>query len=55
MVDAAVAVSGDRRRRTSASGSMVATQKTAIPTYVRRQPALWMKCCTTGGQTVPAR
>ena len=39
----------------SASGTMVATQNTAMPRYVRRQPALWMKCCTTGGQTVPAR
>jgi hypothetical protein len=44
-----------RRRRASASGNMVATQKTAMPRYVRRQPSLWMKCCTTGGQTVPAR
>ncbi len=50
-----VLVSGDRRRRASTSGNMVATQKTAMPRYVRRQPWLWMKCCTTGGHTVPAR
>ncbi len=46
---------GDRRRSARVSGSMVATQKMAMPRYVRRQPTLWMKCCTTGGQTVPAR
>ena len=46
---------GERRRSARASGSMVITQKTAIPRKVRRQPTLWMKCCTTGGHTVPAR
>src|SRR5688572_12506629 len=46
-------VSGDRRRRASANGTMDATQKTPMPTYVGRQPALPKKCCTTGGQTVP--
>ncbi len=48
-------VSGGRRRSARASGTMVATQNTAMPRYVRRQPTVWMKCCTTGGQTVPAR
>src|SRR5262245_65919705 len=48
-------VNDGRRRRDSVSGNMVATQKTAMPRYVARQPALWMKDCTTGGQTVPER
>src|SRR5262249_9989689 len=48
-------VSGDRRRRDSVSGNMVATQKIAMPRYVARQPAVWMNDCTSGGQTVPAR
>src|SRR5687767_11334635 len=49
-----LSVSGERRRRTSTRGNIAATQKTAMPRYVPRHPALWMKCCTTGGQKVPA-
>ena len=51
----ALSTSGDRRRRaSSASGTIVATQKTPMPRYVRRQPCVSMKCCTMGGHAVPA-
>ena len=46
---------GGRRRSTSASGRMTATQKRPMPTCVWRQPAVSTKCCTIGGHTAPAR
>ena len=46
---------GARRRRTSASGSMVTAQKTPMPRWVARHPAVSVKCCTIGGHRVPAR
>ena len=39
----------------SASGTIVATQNRPMPTCVARQPDVAMKCCTIGGQIVPAR
>ena len=30
-------------------------QNTPMPIWVARQPVVAMKCCTTGGQIVPAR
>ena len=46
---------GGRRRMTTASGSMTAAQTMPMPKWVWRQPTVSMKCCTTGGQIVPAR
>ena len=34
---------------------MVSAQNTPTPIWVARQPSVAMKCCRTGGQTVPAR
>ncbi len=44
-----------RRSGRIASGSMVTAHSTPIPMWVARQPSVAMKCCTTGGQIVPAR
>ena len=45
----------DLPRSSSDNGSMVTRQNTPMPIYVKRQPSEPMKCCTTGGQIVPAR
>src|SRR6267143_1781870 len=46
---------GGRLRSSNASGSIVARQNAPSPIYVARQPAVSKKCCSTGGQTAPAR
>src|SRR3989475_9889442 len=46
---------GGRFLSSNASGSIVARQNTPNPMYVTRQPAVSKKCCSTGGQTAPAR
>ena len=45
---------GDLRRSTSARGSIVTTQKSPMPRWVCRHPALCTKCWTTGGHAAPA-
>lgn len=51
----ALLTSGARRRKVSASGSMLATQTAPMPMCAWRQPTASMAYCKRGGQIVPAR
>ena len=48
-------ISGTRRFSASDNAAMLSVQNTPMPMYVWRHRTFWIKCCTIGGHSVPAR